>query len=140
MARTLTENYLQLILNSNLTAQKISKRTGLKAYYIRQISRDCKRENLKNVNEYYEWSAQYQKVQLWKAKVKKGVNTYRLIMQRYLYQDTKEFRLECYDRLIKDMGERKEPKNYEEVIMGTFEQETVLSGYNNKNKRMQKAA
>jgi hypothetical protein len=74
------------------------------------------------------------------GKLKKAIETYRVIMQRYLYQDTKEFRLECYDRLIKDMRARKSPKDYEDVIMGTFEQETVLSGYNNKNKRMKKAA
>ena len=143
--RTLTNDQLQFILKniSKLTGKEISRHTGLQVSYIQQIYRDCKRSKLKNIDEYFDWLTKYQKVivqRKWNAKVRKGVETYRVIMQRYLYQDTKGFRLECYDRLIKDMGERKGPKNYDDVIMGTFEQEVVLSGYNNKNKRMQKAA
>jgi hypothetical protein len=68
--------------------------------------------------------------------LRKAIATYHLIMERFLYTDTKEFRLACYDQLIKDM---KRVKSREETVyVEPAKQEEILTLHNSKKEKRTK--
>ena len=91
-----------------------------------------------NIDQNIKYKNKTRSQRTFEKRVKTGIKVYHVAMKKFFYLDTKEFRLECYDNLIRDMNEIKSPKNYSEKVMEPREQEIVLSDYRNRIEKKQK--